>query len=122
MAKKSEPQSVSHSVEKDMDPAAKRALNDFKAQLAKVVVGVLGKYNKVDCSIGRIMDSKDFKYLARKVHITPLLLTSNPLVTCSLYYLIPFPPPSVDTRFDREGNAAQSTGRVVCNGQSKAES
>ena len=63
MAKKSEPKPV----DKDMDPAAKRALNDFKAQLAKVVVGILGKYNKVDCKVGRIMDSKDFKYLARKV-------------------------------------------------------
>ena len=85
MAKKSEPQPVAHSVEKDMDPAAKRALNDFKAQLAKVVVGVLGKYNKVDCNIGRIMDSKDFKYLARKVNFPIYFPSSFSRYSCGMY-------------------------------------
>ena len=51
----------------DMDPAMKRALAEFKGQLAKVVVNNLSKYNKVDCKEGRIMDSNDFKYIARKV-------------------------------------------------------
>ena len=50
-----------------MDSESKRALADFKSQLAKVVVNILGKYNKVDCKVGRIMDNTDFKYLARKV-------------------------------------------------------
>ena len=51
----------------DLDPASKRALAEFKNQMAKVVVNILGKYNKVDCKVGRIMDNADFKYLARKV-------------------------------------------------------
>lgn len=49
------------------DESSKKALALFKNQLAKVVVSNLGKYNKVDCKVGRIMDSSDFKYLARKL-------------------------------------------------------
>lgn len=45
----------------------KKQLADFKGQMAKFVVNILGKYNKVDCKTGRIMDNSDFKYLARKV-------------------------------------------------------
>jgi hypothetical protein len=53
--------------EPEVDPATKKALAEFKSQLAKLVVNVLGKYNKVDCKVGRIMDNNDFKYIARKV-------------------------------------------------------
>ena len=52
-----------------MDPATKKAMADFKGSLAKLVVNVLGKYNKVDCKVGRIMDNNDFKYIARKVSL-----------------------------------------------------
>jgi len=50
-----------------VDEGSKKSLALFKSLLAKVVVNNLGKYNKVDCKVGRIMDSADFKYLARKL-------------------------------------------------------
>jgi len=53
--------------EPEVDPATKKAMADFKGSLAKLVVNVLGKYNKVDCKVGRIMDNNDFKYIARKL-------------------------------------------------------
>ena len=62
--------------EPEVDPATKKALADFKSQLAKLVVNVLGKYNKVDCKVGRIMDNNDFKYIARKVNPARLTKTS----------------------------------------------
>ena len=66
--KKAEPQ---------VDPVTKKALAEFKGQLAKHVVNVLGKYNKVDCKVGRIMDNNDFKYIARKVKILLLKCELN---------------------------------------------
>ena len=66
--KKAEPQ---------VDPVTKKALAEFKGQLAKHVVNVLGKYNKVDCKVGRIMDNNDFKYIARKVTILLLKCELN---------------------------------------------
>ena len=73
-----------------MDPATKKAMADFKGSLAKLVVNVLGKYNKVDCKVGRIMDNNDFKYIARKVSLQQnvqfyLFLAPFKLLECKEY-------------------------------------
>lgn len=60
-------QTSSFNLKPDIDPISKKSLADFKSQLAKIVVTNLSKYNKVDCSVGRIMDSNDFKFVARKL-------------------------------------------------------
>lgn len=74
--------SVAKKDEPEMDATSKKALADFKSQLAKIVVNNLGKYNKVDCKAGRIMDNSDFKYVARKVHIFDIFL-----LTCHLVHI-----------------------------------
>jgi len=64
---RSKPAAAKPDPEAGMDAESRRQLNEFKSQLAKVVVNILGRYNKVDCKVGRIMENNDFKYLARKL-------------------------------------------------------
>ena len=51
------------------------------SQLSNVVVNCLNPFFKVDCKSGRILNTDDFKFLARKVSLIPLYLLSLSLST-----------------------------------------
>lgn len=46
---------------------ARKIKENFRSNMATVVVSVLNSYRKPDCKEGRITNTEDFKHLARKV-------------------------------------------------------
>ncbi|XP_058795844.1 probable histone-lysine N-methyltransferase CG1716 isoform X2 [Phymastichus coffea] len=56
------------SVTSDMSPTSERKIKDtFRINMAHVMVHFLNPYRKNDCKQGRITNTEDFKYLARKL-------------------------------------------------------
>lgn len=47
--------------------AARKIKENFRSNMATVVVSVLNSYRKPDCKEGRITNTEEFKHLARKV-------------------------------------------------------
>lgn len=47
--------------------AARKIKENFRSNMAGVMVNILNAYRKPDCKLGRIRNTEDFKHLARKV-------------------------------------------------------
>lgn len=54
---------------------AKKIKEAFRSSMAGVMVNILNPYRKPDCKEGRIVNTEDFKHLARKVSIFYSLYT-----------------------------------------------
>ena len=58
------------SVAGEMSPTTERKIKEnFRINMANVMVHILNPYRKSDCTQGRITNTEDFKHLARKVKI-----------------------------------------------------